>query len=219
MQDEPEIVMRFNDIIDVLLLKIRTAAGPTAAAAYASALGRLIGDFIPPSEILTKCIKELLCAVHPYPECVARIVRLVFRATIDAAYLPLLQDWLICTMGSFVSQPGDRRRVVWSLTVIFVAASIDAQLLRLFDVVLAVGAPQSASALLATNDGVPADVQNVGDGGDDDLSMALLRVSVEDFCQRLNREQRHKFRLAVGESGRMSFILDWTKMDGRVGAT
>lgn len=145
VQDEPEIIVRFTDLLDLLLHKIRTATAPLAGA-YGACLARLIGDFIPPSEILTKVVKELLTASHPCPPVIGRIAGQVFRAMIDAAYLALLQDWLICSLQSFlVLEPP---RAVWSLTVVFVGASLDVRLQRLFEVAVAMGAtPERSRAI------------------------------------------------------------------------
>lgn len=203
VQDEPEILMLFTDKLDLLFLKIRTASA-RAAAAYGAALARLIGDFIPPSEILTKCVKELLTVGHTYPRVIARIVCHVFRATIDAALLALLQDWLICSVQSFAALP-TLRRAVWSLTVVFVAATLDVQLLRLFE--LAVATPVDApydSALAA------AAADETEEPPVDERQLALLRVASEDFWLRLNREQRSRFQLAL-RGTRLEFVGAWLR--------
>lgn len=204
VQDEPEILMLFTDKLDLLLLKIRTASA-RAAAAYGACLARLIGDFIPPSEILTKCVKELLTVGHAFPRVIARIVCHVFRATIDAALLALLQDWLICSVQSFAALP-TLRRAVWSLSVVFVAATLDVQLLRLFELVVASPVEEEGGALAsAVGPGEPGESATV-----DGEQLALLRVASEDFWLRLNREQRSRFQVAL-RGTRLEFVSEWLR--------
>lgn len=205
VQDEPEVLMLFTDKLDLLLLKIRTASA-RAAAAYGACLARLIGDFIPPSEILTKCVKELLTVGHAFPRVIARIVCHVFRATIDAALLALLQDWLICSVQSFAALP-TLRRAVWSLSVVFVAATLDVQLLRLFELVVAAPLDEEGAGALASasDEPVPHESTAVDDG-----QLALLRVASEDFWLRLNREQRSRFQAAL-RGTRLDFVGEWLR--------
>lgn len=214
VQDEPEVIIRFTDLLDLLLYKIRTATAPMAAS-FGVCLARLIGDFIPPSEILTKVVKELLTVSHPCPPVIGRIAGQVFRAMIDAAYLALLQDWLICSLQSFLALP--QRRAVWSLTVVFVGASLDVKLQRLFEVAVVLGSTPECSRTIGSPtmttpkkllSSAAALVQqhDVADA----IQLRMLRMATEDFYQRLNAEQRKKFRAALGGSC-LEYMRDWLK--------
>lgn len=73
VQDEPEVIIQCTEKIDVLFQRIRIAT-PRAAAYYGNVLGQIIQDLIPPNEVLTKVIKELLTLAQPYNEVIAKIV-------------------------------------------------------------------------------------------------------------------------------------------------
>ena len=59
VQDEPEIVMQSTEKIEILFTRIRTATCDDAEV-YGKVLGQILKDLLPPNEILTKVIKELL---------------------------------------------------------------------------------------------------------------------------------------------------------------
>lgn len=59
----------------------------------------------------------------------------IFRSAIDSSYLPLLQDWLLCSLPNFTVFPIEK--TMWYLTVIFVSASINLELIKIFPQILA----------------------------------------------------------------------------------
>lgn len=59
VQDEPEIIMQSTEKIEILFTRIRTATLDEAET-YGEVLGQILKDLLPPNEILTKVIKELL---------------------------------------------------------------------------------------------------------------------------------------------------------------
>lgn len=59
----------------------------------------------------------------------------IFRSAIDSSYLPLLQDWLLCSLPNFAVYP--IAKTMWYLTVIFISASINLDLIKIFAQVLA----------------------------------------------------------------------------------
>lgn len=73
VQDEPEIIMQSMEKIDVLFQRIKIAT-PQAAAIYGDVLCQISRDLVPPNEILTKVIKELLTLSQPHCEIIAKIV-------------------------------------------------------------------------------------------------------------------------------------------------
>lgn len=73
VQDEPEVIMQCNEKINVIFQRIRIAT-PQSAVLYGNVLGHIIQDLIPPNEVLTRVIKELLMLSQPYCEVIAKIV-------------------------------------------------------------------------------------------------------------------------------------------------
>lgn len=65
--------MQYNEKINVIFQRIRLAT-PESAGLYGEVLGHIIEDLIPPNEVLTRVIKELLMLSQPYSEVVAKIV-------------------------------------------------------------------------------------------------------------------------------------------------
>lgn len=61
----------------------------------------------------------------------------VFRSSIDADYLPLMQDWLVSSLSNFLGLP--EAKSIWCLTVIFISASVNIHLLKTFPHLLLIG--------------------------------------------------------------------------------
>lgn len=76
VQDEPEIVMQSTEKIEILFTRIRTATCDDAEV-YAKVLGQILKDLLPPNEILTKVIKELLIMNQSNCACIATILHQV----------------------------------------------------------------------------------------------------------------------------------------------
>lgn len=73
VQDEPEVIVQSTEKIDVLFLKIKSST-PEAASIIGDVLCQITRDLLPPNEILTKVIKELLSLTQPHGAVVAKIV-------------------------------------------------------------------------------------------------------------------------------------------------
>lgn len=101
----------------------------------------------------------------------------------------MLQDWLICTLPTFLAQP--EQRGVWGLSVIFLSASINLHLIKLFPLVLGIGAANSAAATLATAAPLPGTPRKLGQH-----EIALFVTAAQDFHAKLSGEQRQRFREA-----------------------
>lgn len=93
----------------------------------------------------------------------------MFRSSIDAAYLPLLQDWLVSSLNNFLTLA--EPKAIWCLTVIFVSASLNVHLLKVFPCVLRMAKCNS------------------GDGVDKRL-VQLFVVAAKDFYDRLTLPQK-----------------------------
>ncbi|KAH8250152.1 hypothetical protein KR026_006018, partial [Drosophila bipectinata] len=189
VQDDPEIIAQQNDKVDILLHCIKSSTRD-AAWIYGQVLCQIIRDLVPPNEILTKVIKEFLAINQPHGDVIAMIVYQVFRSAIDSSYLQMLQDWLICTLPTFLAQP--EQQGVWGLSVIFLSASINLHLIKLFPLVLGIGAANSAAATLSTvAPGTPGTPRKLGQH-----EIALFVTAAQDFHAKLSGEQRQRFREA-----------------------
>lgn len=73
MQDEPEVIIRTTEKIEILFNRIKSATRP-AAHVYGNVLCQLIHDLVSPKELLTKVIKELLTISQPHCVIIAKIL-------------------------------------------------------------------------------------------------------------------------------------------------
>ncbi|XP_036323038.1 uncharacterized protein LOC118736962 isoform X2 [Rhagoletis pomonella] len=211
VQDEPEIIAQQTDKVDILLHCIKSSTRD-AAWIYGQVLCQIIRDLVPPNEILTKVIKEFLAINQPHCDVIAMIVYQVFRCAIDSTFLQMLQDWLICSLPTFLALP--EQKGVWCLSVIFLSASINLHLIKLFPVLLSTGAAAVAAAAAAadssTATGGIIGRCDVGDAGDEvdggagviggashklgQHEIALFVTAAVDFHAKLSAEQRMRFR-------------------------
>ncbi|XP_069961794.1 uncharacterized protein htt isoform X2 [Bactrocera oleae] len=215
VQDEPEIIAQQTDKVDILLHCIKSSTRD-AAWIYGQVLCQIIRDLVPPNEILTKVIKEFLAINQPHCDVIAMIVYQVFRCAIDSTFLQVLQDWLICSLPTFLALP--EQKAVWCLSVIFLSASINLHLIKLFPVLLSTGAAAAATAVSTTGvAGASGGVSNLdattaagrtlsaGAGAGDSGAVgefhklgqheiALFVTAAVDFHAKLSAEQRLRFR-------------------------
>ncbi|KAH8241161.1 hypothetical protein KR032_000598, partial [Drosophila birchii] len=195
VQDDPEIIAQQNDKVDILLHCIKSSTRD-AAWIYGQVLCQIIRDLVPPNEILTKVIKEFVAINQPHGDVIAMIVYQVFRCAIDSSYLQMLQDWLICTLPTFLAQP--EQQGVWGLSVIFLSASINLHLIKLFPLVLGIGAANSATTGTAAS-ATPASATSQKLGQHE---IALFVTAAQDFHAKLSGEQRERFREAFSSHER-----------------
>uniref|UniRef100_A0A182RZC5 Huntingtin n=1 Tax=Anopheles funestus TaxID=62324 RepID=A0A182RZC5_ANOFN len=171
VQDEPDIIVQQIDKIEILFAKIRTTT-PQGAKVFGDVLCQLIRDLLPPNEILTKVFKELMLN-QPNPDIIASVTYQLFRSAIDASYLTLLQEWLLCSLPNFLSFP-QVNKSVWCLTVIFLSASLNQHLIKLLPEVLSLPSYQQLNEREINN----------------------FIISAKDFYSRLepNGNQKMKFK-------------------------
>lgn len=187
VQDEPEILMQSTEKIEILFTRIRTATIDEAVI-YGKVLGQILKDLLPPNEILTKVIKELLIMNQSNCVCIATIIhqvrkqlkffnicfyfyfRQVFRSAIDSSYLVLLQEWLICSLQNFLSYPNNKKSI-WFLSLIFLSSTLNQNLLKLFPILL-------------------------DENLDNTELHRIFLVSARDFYQQLSEQQRIPFKNA-----------------------
>lgn len=85
IQDEPDVIVQSTEKIEILFNRIKLATRP-AAEVYGNILSQLIHDLIPPRDLLTKVIQELLTTSQPHCTIIAKIlyqVRSLMRHLID----------------------------------------------------------------------------------------------------------------------------------------
>ncbi|XP_055610862.1 huntingtin isoform X2 [Uranotaenia lowii] len=169
VQDEPEIIIQQIEKIEILFAKIRTTT-PAGARIFGDVLCTLIRDLLPPNEILTKVFKELMLN-QPNPDIIAIVTHQVFRSAIDSSYLALLQEWLLCSLPNFLSFP-QINKSIWCLTVMFLSASLNQHLLKLFPEVLSLPSYQQLN----------------------EREMNNFILSARDFYRNLDPSQKTKFR-------------------------
>lgn len=198
VQDEFEVILHSTEKIDILFNRIKVST-TEAAHIYGNVLCQLTCDLVPPKELLTKVIKELLTISQPHCEVIAKVLFQVFRSAIDSSYLPLLQDWLIYSLTNFLVFPIDK--TIWCLTVIFISASINLQLIKIFPEVL-------AKYDDLTDETTPK--QMTIDTISERRRLQLFCLACKDFHSRLNAEQKNKFRILFSnvESQEIQFMLN-----------
>ncbi|XP_046806711.1 uncharacterized protein LOC111675673 isoform X2 [Lucilia cuprina] len=206
VQDDPEIIAQQTDKVDILLQCIKTAT-EEAAWIYGQVLCQMIRDLVPPKEILTKVIKEFLAINQPHSDVIAMIVFQVFRSAIDSSFLQQLQDWLTCSLPTFLALP--EQKAVWSLSVVFLSASINLHLMKLFPLLLS-GIPTPTSSVTVTTTAasaaatskIPTTSANTSRMNCEKLGhheIALFVTSAQDFYAKLGNEQKVRFRDAFKE--------------------
>ncbi|XP_055525151.1 huntingtin [Wyeomyia smithii] len=169
VQDEPEIIIQQIEKIEILFAKIRTTT-PSGAKVFGDVLCQLIRDLLPPNEILTKVFKELMLN-QPNPDIIATVTYQVFRSAIDSSCLALLQEWLLCSLPNFLSLP-QINKSVWCLTVVFLSASLNQHLLKVFPEVLSLPSYQQLNEREVTN----------------------FILSAKDFYRQLEASQKARFK-------------------------
>lgn len=177
--------MQSTEKIEILFTRIRTATLEEAEI-YGRVLGQILKDLLPPNEILTKVIKELLIMNQSNCVCIATIIHQVsgklrrkllnlttfhsqvFRSAIDSSYLTLLQEWLICSLQNFLTYPNNKKSI-WFLSLIFLSSTLNQSLVKLFPILLD---------------------ENLADS---ELHRIFL-VSAKDFYEKLTEAQRVPFK-------------------------
>ncbi|XP_031632927.1 huntingtin [Contarinia nasturtii] len=202
VQDEPEVIMQTTEKIEIFYQRIKLATSP-GAHIYGYALCQLTHDLVPPKELLTKVIKEFLTVSQPHCEVIATLVFQVFRSAIDSAYLPLLQDWLLCSLPNFLSF--STPKIMWYLIVIFISSSINLSLIKIFPQVLADynaifnnsirdKMNKRHDILTSTSASLPIKYKDATSECVAIRQRTLFILACKDFYERLSCEQKRTFR-------------------------
>lgn len=123
----------------------------------------------------------------------------MFRSAIDSAYLPMLQDWLLCSLPNFLSFT--TQKTMWYLIVIFISASINLSLIKIFPQVLADYNAVFNSAMIQSKyeRRMSATHESHQPYCVDDVCVAkrqkfLFAIACKDFYERLSNQQKAAFR-------------------------
>lgn len=106
----------------------------------------------------------------------------------------MLQDWLICTLPTFLAQP--EQQGVWGLSVIFLSASINLHLIKLFPLVLGIGAATATNCGVSTAAAAAAGAAGAAPRKLGQHEIALFVTAAQDFHAKLSVEQKLRFRQA-----------------------
>ncbi|XP_011641684.1 huntingtin isoform X2 [Pogonomyrmex barbatus] len=127
---EPETLVRSIERISAIFDKIRKGH-PMEVEVLCTVLSCLLGDFFPPSEILTKVIGEFLSPQQPHPRLLSAVVFKVCEKACTCTEMELLQDWVIFSLPNFI-QSLPMAMSTWCLSCFFISASTNHWLRALF---------------------------------------------------------------------------------------
>ncbi|XP_053996707.1 huntingtin [Hylaeus anthracinus] len=127
---EPEALVRSIERTSAIFDKIRK--GHTMEVELlCTVLSGVLGDFFPPSEILTKVIGEFLSPQQPHPRLLSAVVFKVCERACTCAQMELLQDWVVFSLPNFI-QSLPVTMSTWCLSCFFISASTNQWLRALF---------------------------------------------------------------------------------------
>nr|XP_033329487.1 huntingtin [Megalopta genalis] len=127
---EPEALVRSIERTSAIFDKIRR--GHTMEVELLCAvLSAVLGDFFPPSEILTKVIGEFLSPQQPHPRLLSAVVFKVCERACTSAQMELLQDWVVFSLPNFI-QSLPVTMSIWCLSCFFISSSTNRWLRAIF---------------------------------------------------------------------------------------
>ncbi|XP_076761860.1 huntingtin isoform X2 [Xylocopa sonorina] len=127
---EPEALVRSIERASAIFDKIRRGH-PMEVELLCIVLSNVLGDFFPPSEILTKVIGEFLSPQQPHPRLLSAVVFKVCERACTCAQMELLQDWVVFSLPNFI-QSLPVTMSTWCLSCFFISASTNHWLRALF---------------------------------------------------------------------------------------
>lgn len=127
---EPETLVRSIERISAIFDKIRKGHSMEVEV-LCTVLSYLLGDFFPPSEILTKVIGEFLSPQQPHPRLLSAVVFKVCEKACTCTEMELLQDWVVFSLPNFI-QSLPMAMSTWCLSCFFISASTNHWLRALF---------------------------------------------------------------------------------------
>ncbi|XP_029667120.1 huntingtin isoform X1 [Formica exsecta] len=177
---EPEALVRSIERISAIFDKIRKGH-PMEVEVLCTVLSSVLGDFFPPSEILTKVIGEFLSPQQPHPRLLSAVVFKVCEKACTCTEMELLQDWVVFSLPNFI-QSLPMAMSTWCLSCFFISASTNHWLRALF----------------------PYVQSRIGKYEYEDKKM--LCIAASDFYHKLSKESQKKafvetFEAAAKEPG------------------
>ncbi|XP_076681503.1 huntingtin isoform X2 [Andrena cerasifolii] len=127
---EPEALVRSIERTSAIFDKIRKGHAMEVEL-LCTVLSALLGDFFPPSEILTKVIGEFLSPQQPHPQLLSAVVFKVCESACTCAQMELLQDWVVFSLPNFI-QSLPVTMSTWCLSCFFISASTNHWLRAIF---------------------------------------------------------------------------------------
>lgn len=127
---EPEALVRSIERTSAIFDKIRRGHSMEVEL-LCTVLSGVLGDFFPPSEILTKVIGEFLSPQQPHPRLLSAVVFKVCERACTCAQMELLQDWVVFSLPNFI-QSLPVTMSTWCLSCFFISASTNQWLRALF---------------------------------------------------------------------------------------
>lgn len=113
----------------------------------------------------------------------------------------MLQDWLLCSLPNFVSF--STQKIMWYLIVIFISASINLSLIKIFPQVLAdYNAVFNSVArnefdrrsVSSAHESFPSEYRHIASECVAKRQQFLFTLACKDFYERLSTEQKRSFR-------------------------
>ncbi|RZF49148.1 hypothetical protein LSTR_LSTR008434 [Laodelphax striatellus] len=129
-EDDAEVFVAAIEKTSTLFNRIKRAY-PVEAECVCTVLPFLLGDFFPAAKILSKVIGEFLAPTQPHPRLLAPVVFKVFDQACSEDQLPLLQAWVVMSLGNF-TQCLPMPMATWCLSCFFISASTNSWLRALF---------------------------------------------------------------------------------------
>ncbi|XP_014488672.1 PREDICTED: huntingtin isoform X2 [Dinoponera quadriceps] len=127
---EPEALVRSIERTSAIFDKIRKGH-PMEVEVLCTVLSGILGDFFPPSEILTKVIGEFLSPQQPHQRLLSAVVFKVCEKACTCTEMELLQDWVVFSLPNFI-QSLPMAMSTWCLSCFFISASTNHWLRALF---------------------------------------------------------------------------------------
>ncbi|KZC07761.1 Huntingtin [Dufourea novaeangliae] len=127
---EPEALVRSIERTSAIFDKIRKGYSMEVEL-LCTVLSGALGDFFPPSEILTKVIGEFLSPQQPHPRLLSAVVFKVCERACTCAQMELLQDWVVFSLPNFI-QSLPVTMSTWCLSCFFISSSTNHWLRAIF---------------------------------------------------------------------------------------
>ncbi|XP_024941677.1 huntingtin isoform X2 [Cephus cinctus] len=127
---EPEALIRSIERTSGIFDRIKRGY-PMEVEILCAVLSGVLGDFFPPSEILTRVIGEFLSPQQPHPRLLSAVVFQVCQRACNGPQLGLLQDWVLFSLPNFI-QSLPVAMSTWCLSCFFISASTNQWLRALF---------------------------------------------------------------------------------------